>query len=232
MLIGGIQKMTLIDYPGKIAATVFSVGCNFRCHFCHNPELVLVDPKVENSILHEDEVLSFLMSRKNLLEAVCLTGGEMTMQKDLPEFIKKIKAMGFFVKLDTNGTNPEMLKRLLKEKLLDYIAMDIKAPWPKYESVVNRKIDLEKLKKSVKIIIASGLPHEFRSTVLPRLHSVKDIMDMAKQVSGADAYFLQQFKPAPRLVNGEFVAEKKYTIKQLEEIVEKIRKGFNRCEVR
>lgn len=232
MLIGGLQKLTLIDYPGKVAATIFTVGCVFRCPFCHNPELVLTEPTVKNAILHEDEVLKFLISRKNLLEAVCITGGEPTMQADLPEFIKKIKSSGFFVKLDTNGINPEMLKNLITDKVLDYIAMDIKAPWKKYHEIVGNKIDVEKIKTSVKIIIDSGLPHEFRSTILPRLHSRDDIYEMARQISGADSYFLQQFKSATKLVDPKFSKEKKYREVDLLSLIEELKLGFRQCGLR
>jgi pyruvate formate lyase activating enzyme len=232
MLIGGLQKMTLIDYPGKVAATIFTVGCNFRCHFCHNPELVLVEPKVENSILHEDEVLNFLMARKNLLEAVCLTGGEPTLQPSLPEFIRKIKVLGYLVKLDTNGTNPEMLEALMAEKLIDYIAMDIKAPWKNYQGAVNRRINVDKFKKSVKLIIESGLTHEFRSTILPALHTVDDVLEMANQVRGAKAYFIQRFKSRENLVNADFVNEKRFSFKELDEIKSKIHDLFEICEIR
>jgi len=223
--------MTLLDYPDKVAATVFTMGCPFRCHFCHNPELVYPE-KFPAKTLSEDEVLNFFRSRKKLLDAVCITGGEPTMHRDLPEFIAKVKDLGLSVKLDTNGTHPAMLESLLKKGWLDYIAMDIKAPWKKYSDVVGVKIDLEKLQQSVKIIMESGLPHEFRSTVLPRLHSRADIISMARQVRGARAYFLQQFRPVDNLVNDEFVTEKKYLMKDLEDIRREIKDWFKVCRVR
>jgi pyruvate formate lyase activating enzyme len=154
------------------------------------------------------------------------------MHRDLPEFIAKVKDLGLSVKLDTNGTHPAMLESLLKKGWLDYIAMDIKAPWKKYSDVVGVKIDLEKLQQSVKIIMESGLPHEFRSTVLPRLHSRADIISMARQVRGARAYFLQQFRPVDNLVNDEFVTEKKYLMKDLEDIRREIKDWFKVCRVR
>ena len=197
MLIGGLQKTTLIDYPGKVAATIFTIGCNFRCSFCHNPDIV----KGIARVIAMDDVLSFLGKRKKLIDAVCITGGEPTVQGGLKSFIKKVKELGFLVKLDTNGSRPEVLEKLLAENLLDYIAMDIKASWDKYPQIICRKVDLDNFKKSVTIILKSGLPHEFRSTVLPALHSREDIVAMAKQVKGADKYFLQQFQSAKKLVN-------------------------------
>lgn len=231
MLIGGLQKMTLLDYPGQVAATIFTVGCNFRCHFCHNPELVLPDKK-DSGVQTEKEVFDFLRSRKKLLDAVCITGGEPTLQKDIVEVCKAIKKLGYKIKIDTNGLRPHVLQRLINKELVDCMAMDIKAPWSKYEKVVGVKVDLDKIKQSVKIIKESGLPHEFRSTILPGLHTVDDVIKMARQVKGADAYYLQQFKVAPQLVNQDFSTEGKYTLKEMEEIKKQIKPWFKKCSVR
>jgi len=228
MLIGGLQKTTLIDYPEKVAATIFTIGCNFRCSFCHNPDIVKGIAKV----VPEDDILAFLKKRKKLLDAVCITGGEPTMQSGLFSFMKKIKKMGYLVKLDTNGNKPEVLDRLIKAGVVDYIAMDIKAPWKRYKIVTAKDCDLDALKKSVKIIIASGLPHEFRSTVLPGLHSKEDIIEMARQVKGAEKYFLQQFVPGKKLVNAEFLKEKTFTKKALNEILQEFKGEFKVCRVR
>jgi pyruvate formate lyase activating enzyme len=228
MLIGGLQKTTLIDYPDKVAATIFTIGCNFRCSFCHNPDIV----KGIARVIAVDDVLSFLKGRRKLIDAVCITGGEPTVQSGLKSFIKKVKEMGFLVKLDTNGSHPEVVEKLLAEKLLDYIAMDIKSTWKKYSKVTCRKLDLDNFKKSVTIIKESGLPHEFRSTVLPALHSPEDILEMAKQVKGADKYFLQQFLAAKKLVNPSFVVEATYTKKELNEILQGFKDWFNVCKVR
>lgn len=228
MLIGGLQKTTLIDYPGKVAATIFTIGCNFRCSFCHNPDIV----KGIARVIAADDVLSFLQKRTKLIDAICITGGEPTIQRNLRKFVKKIKEMGFLVKVDTNGSRPLVLEKLLAEKLLDYIAMDIKAPWDKYQNVVCRNVDCEDLKKSVTIIMESGLPHEFRSTVLPLLHSPKDVVEMARQVKGAEKYFLQQFQPEKKLVNLAFVEEKTYTKKELNEIILEFKDWFKVCRVR
>ncbi len=152
MIIGGLQKLTLIDYPGKVAATVFTVGCNFFCDYCHNPDLVLVKKTDQFPFMSEEEFFWWLEKKIGLLEGVCITGGEPTIHKDLPQFIKKIKDLGFSVKLDTNGTNPEMLEDLIKNNLLDYIAMDIKGPQEKYPKFSNLKLDLEKIKTSVELV--------------------------------------------------------------------------------
>jgi len=228
MLIGGLQKTTLIDYPGKIAATIFTIGCNFRCSFCHNPEIV----KGISRVMAMREVFDFLKQRQKLVDAVCITGGEPTMQKDLVSFIDKIKKMDLLVKLDTNGLKPEVIEKLIKNKLVDYLAMDIKAPWEKYKQIVVRTHDIDKVKRSVDIIMNSGLPHEFRSTVLPALHTPDDIREMATQVKGAEKYFLQQFMPGKKLMDEKFIQEITYTKKQLNDILQDFKDWFRVCKVR
>ncbi|MBU1132405.1 anaerobic ribonucleoside-triphosphate reductase activating protein [Patescibacteria group bacterium] len=228
MLIGGLQKTTLIDYPDKVAATIFTIGCNFRCSFCHNPEIV----KGISRVIPVSTVLNFLKKRKNLTDAVCITGGEPTVQNDLISFVGKLKDLDYLIKIDTNGSRPEVLENLVKAKLVDYLAMDIKFPWEKYPQIIGRKVDLDSIKKSVIIIKESGLPHEFRSTVLPRLHSEDDIVAMAEQVKGADKFFLQQFRPAVKLVNMDFISENIYTKRQLQEICRKFEDWFGVCRVR
>jgi len=230
MKIGGIQPMTLIDYPGKVAMTLFTIGCNFRCQFCHNPDLVL--PKKNPSVYNEQEVFNLIKSRGHLLDAVCLTGGEPCLQKDLLKFIKKLKALGLAVKLDTNGTMPNVLEDLLKHDLIDYFAMDIKAPWQKYAQVTTHRASVEKIKKSAIIIKSSGLTHEFRSTVVPGLHTAQDVVTMARQVKGADKFFIQRFVSAPRLVNDDWQDTKNFTYQELNQIKNKIKDWFKVCSVR
>lgn len=157
MLIGGLQKSSLIDYPGKIAAVIFTQGCNFRCPYCHNPELVNGERGTINGKCHEMAVLEFLKKRIGKLDGVVITGGEPTLHNNLPEFIKQIKNLGFAIKLDTNGTNPEMLKQLIDEKLIDYVAMDIKAPLDKYSEIVCTKVDTDKILKSIGILKNSNI---------------------------------------------------------------------------
>lgn len=197
MRIGAIQRFSMIDYPGQLAAIIFTQGCNFRCPYCHNPELVNFDLLQEP--LSENEILAFLESRKGKLDAVCITGGEPTLHPDLPEFIAKIKEMGFLVKLDTNGTNPELLNFLIENKLVDYVAMDIKAPLNNYYKVTKTQVDVAKLKKSIEILQAAEIEYEFRSTLISTLHSEEDLLEMAKSISKSKRYFLQKFVPTKTL---------------------------------
>jgi pyruvate formate lyase activating enzyme len=233
MLIGGLQKMTLIDYPGKIACTVFTVGCNFRCPFCHNPELVDQARFNVGGIIEEKKFFDFLKSRQDLLGGVCVTGGEPTLHAELSDFLKQIKNLGFLVKLDTNGTAPEKLEILIKDGLVDYIAMDIKNCFKDtYEKTVGVEIDLEKIKKSVKIIMASGLEYEFRTTVVPGLHTGSDILDIAPEIRGAKKYYLQQFRSGEKVLNQEYRLLKPYPVEFLRELQGKIKDYFEICEVR
>ena len=193
MRLGGFQKMTMIDYPGKLAATVFTVGCSFRCSFCHNPELVIPAqfPKPNNS---EAEFFAHLSRRKGKLEGVCITGGEPTIQPDIIAFIKKIKALGFLVKLDSNGSQPEVLKKIIAEKLVDFIAMDIKSSQKNYNKATGLKFDIKKINQSVKMIMASGIDYEFRTTVVPGIHSEQDFEEIGQWIKGAKSYFLQEYR--------------------------------------
>jgi len=234
VIIGGLQKLTLIDYPGKVACTVFTVGCNFRCHFCHNPELIDPEKFDAGERIEENIFFDFLKSRQGLLDGVCVTGGEPTLHPDLPEFLKKIKALGFLVKLDTNGTNPEMLAALISEKLVDYVAMDIKTSLQKdlYEKVTGTTVDIDNIKKSVAAIMQSGLEYEFRTTVVPGLHSEDDIISLAKEISGAKKYYLQQFRAGEKILDQEYKNVKPYPAEFLEDLREKIKDFCGVTEVR
>lgn len=196
MLLGGFQKLTLIDYPGKVATTVFTVGCNFRCPFCHNPELVVPERELARQFAPiEKEFFAFLEKRKGKLDGVCVTGGEPTLYPDLSDFIRRIKEMGFLVKLDSNGTNPGMLRRLFREKLVDFVAMDIKNREGKYADTVGLEaVDMDKIKESITLIRGSGIPYEFRTTVVPGLHEEKDFDGVIDLVGGAMSYYLQEFR--------------------------------------
>jgi len=231
--IGGLQKTTLIDYPGRVAATIFLIGCNFRCPFCYSSELVLPEKIKLQPRISEKDFFNFLKERKGLLEGVVICGGEPTINKDLPEFIKKINWLGFLVKLDTNGSNPEMLKKLIDEKLINYVAMDVKAPLKKekYEMASGIKINLEKIKKSIEIIKGAGIDYEFRTTVVPTLHSKEDIIQIAQDIGSAKKYFLQNFRPE-KTINSKFETIKPYPRELLLEIKKEIEKFFEACEVR
>ncbi|MBI2459790.1 MAG: anaerobic ribonucleoside-triphosphate reductase activating protein [Parcubacteria group bacterium] len=268
MLIGGLQKFSLLDYPEKISAIVFTKGCNFRCQFCYNPMLVwpasakatagkptravaeaivgksryaIRQQKVHPEI-KEDDFFVFLRSRAGKLDAVAITGGEPCLQKDLPKFMAKIKKLGFLVKLDTNGGYPETLEKLTSPqpspskgegiRLIDYLAMDLKAPAEKYEAVAGAGADFEKIKKSVKIIMASGLPYEFRTTVVPGLLNKDDIGQMGKIIAGAHKWYLQGFKSGVDLVNQDLKGRVPYNLRQMQEMAEIGKKYVKICEVR
>ena len=204
MLIGGIQTLTLLDFPGKVATTIFTAGCNFRCGYCHNPELVLPQliKKNRHDFIPEEKFFNFLKSRENFLDGVAITGGEPTMQPDLVDFIAKIKKMGFLVKLDTNGTKPEMLKEIISRHggqargLVDYFAMDIKFPLKKYSKIVGTGRDLSALlSKSIDLIRNSGADYEFRTTVIAEYHTPEIIEQIVRTVQGCQRYTLQNFRP-------------------------------------
>ena len=229
--IGGFQKTTLIDYPGRVACTIFLIGCNFRCPFCYSAELVLPEKIKKQPRISEKELFDFLREKQGLLEGIVICGGEPTINKDLPEFIKKIKNLGFLVKLDTNGSNPEMLKKLIDENLVDYVAMDIKAPKEKYEMAAGVKINLADIEKSIKILKAGEVDFEFRMTVVPTLHTKEDIIRIAKWISPAKKFSLQNFR-AEKTLNPGFAKIKPYPDEFLESIKKEISPYFETCEVR
>lgn len=191
IIIKGIQKTSLIDYPGKICTTIFLGNCNFRCGFCHNKELVL-NPENLNTV-SEEEFFSHLKSKENLVEAVCISGGEPAIHENLPEFIQKIKTLGFLVKLDTNGSAPEMLSFLLQKNLLNYVAMDIKSDIKNYEKAAGVKVDIEKIKKSAEIIMKFSVDYEFRTTAVQGLLDEKIAENIGIWLKGAKRYVLQNF---------------------------------------
>ncbi len=191
MKIAGLQKLTLLDFPGKVACTVFTDGCNFRCPFCHNASLVL--PNGHIGEISEEEFFAFLKKREGILDGVVVTGGEPTLASGLYEFIAKVKSMGYLVKLDSNGSMPDKLRVLIDDGLLDYIAMDIKTVPEKYDSVAGVKVDGRKIRESMDRIRHSGIPHEFRTTVVKGLHTKEDIVGVAKLLGEGEAYYLQSF---------------------------------------
>jgi len=191
MLIGGLQKFSLLDFPGKTSALIFTQGCPFLCHFCHNPNLVVQN--LFTSPIDENAFFSFLKKRQNQLDGVVITGGEPTIQKDLIEFIKKIKNLNYLVKLDTNGINPDIIKKLLDENLIDYIAMDIKAPLDKYKLIIQKDIDTNLIKQSINLIISSSINYEFRTTLVKDLHEFEDIEKMSILIKNAKLYIFQKF---------------------------------------
>lgn len=229
MLLGGLQKTSLIDYPGNISCIVFTLGCNFRCPFCHNRELV-IDTE-ETPALSEDYFFGFLKERKGKLDGVVITGGEPLIHEDIEGFMKKIKSMGFLVKLDTNGSFPGRLKDLIDKKLVDYIAMDVKAVPEKYGKSCGVEVDPGKIKKSVKIIMESGVDYEFRTTAIKDVQDRKDFSKIAEWLEGADKYCLQKFLPQNTL-DEKFKDAEPYTEKEMEAICGSMKGKFDKCEVR
>lgn len=205
--LAGLQKTTFIDYPEKIACIVFTQGCNFRCGYCHNPELF----EKKEPVLSVPAFFEFLNKRKGKLDGVVITGGEPTLHgKDLIEFIKEVKSLGFLVKLDTNGTHPDVLQELLNENLLDYIAMDIKAPLAKYKTITQTDIDTKIIKKSIDMIMNSGVDYEFRTTIVKSQLSVEDLRQIGELIQGAKRYYMQKFL-ATKILDETLMSEESYT---------------------
>jgi len=230
MIIGGLQRFSLIDYPGKISAIVFTRGCNFRCPYCHNPELV--DPQRYAEPWQEEEFWAFLQSRTQKLDAVVVTGGEPTLQEDLQPFLEKIRKMGFLIKLDTNGSNPDVLKDLLSANLVDYIAMDIKAPLEKYSEVAKVPIDKTDIEKSIELIKQSTVDHVFRTTIAKNVLSKEDVVNIAKMLQGEKVFILQRCVPT-KILDPLFLAQfEPYTHEELEQIAKLIKRYVLQCLVR
>ena len=197
MNIYGYQKTTLLDYPGHVAATIFTGGCNFRCPFCHNSDLLFNN----DNLISEEEIFSFLKKRQNILSGICITGGEPTLQKDLPEFIKKVRYLGYKIKLDTNGYRPKILSELLSENLLDYIAMDIKAGFSNYTKVCGiSDINIDTIKQSISIIENSNIDYEFRTTVVKEFHTKQDFYEISEMISSKSPYYIQSFKDSGNIL--------------------------------
>jgi len=214
MRIGGLQKLTLVDFPGKVAATVFVQGCNFRCCFCHNAPLVL--PQLFQEPLSPDEVFNYLNTRRGKLGGVVISGGEPTLQQDLADFIVRVKEMGFAVKLDTNGSRPDVLRSLIGSNLLDYIAMDIKTSLPKYVKLAGLDCDPTKIKESIDIIIKSGIPYQFRTTLIKEFCSADDLSDIRFLIGKANHYVLQPFVSSGKMVNPQLDYQDQYTDEQVQ----------------
>lgn len=269
MKIHGLNKLTLLDYPGHMACLIFTGACNYRCPFCHNASLVL-NPNSQPAI-SEEEIFAFLQSRKGILEGVCISGGEPTLQADLPEFIRKIRAMGFHVKLDTNGSRPGILKALLDEGLLDYVSMDIKNAPAKYLTTIGIPAETtgasgpteevptsdsssdctpadnctsstsipgfdnlitDSVRQSAELLIQSGIPYEFRTTVVKELHSKEDLLTIGNWLNGAKAYYLQSFRDSETLVcaaPGQFHA---YEPEQMRAFRDMLKPYFETVELR
>lgn len=230
MVIGGFQRFSLIDYPGKICAIIFTQGCNFRCPYCHNPELI--DLCVCGDPISEEEIFAFLKKRRGKLDAVEVTGGEPTLHPDLVEFLEKIREMDYLVKLDTNGSRPEMLEEVIERRCVDYLAMDVKSSLGRYKEVVRCGVDVEKIRKSIQLIMGSGLRYELRTTVASPLVGRDDILEIGNLIKGAEVYALQRFVSSktlsPELLNGT-----DYSDEELEELKNAMERNYvTKCIVR
>lgn len=216
----GMQKMTLLDYPGYVACTLFTGGCNFRCPFCHNALLVLdLD---ENYTIPEEEVLAFLKKRQGLLDGVCVTGGEPLINKDIGNFLSKVKELGFKIKLDTNGTNPALLKELVSQNLVDYVAVDIKNSPEKYAETVGLKsFDMSTINETVNFLMNGSVDYEFRTTVTKQFHTEKSMEEAARFIRGAKRYFLQNFVDSGNLIGSGITGQSKEEMEKLLAVVKK-----------
>lgn len=227
MQIHGMNKTTLLDYPGIVATTLFTGNCNFRCPFCQNADLVL-DP-MSQPLISEEEIFSHLKKRKGIVKGVCVTGGEPTLQPDIMEFLSKIHEIGLLVKLDSNGYRPEVLRKLLESGCVDYFAMDIKTSLDEYDKVAGVKIDSEKINESVSIIMNSGKEYEFRTTVVRELHNKENFEKIAELLSGAKQYFLQGYVDSERVISPGFTA---YSLNELEEFKEILQPKIKKVYIR
>ena len=228
MKIGGLQKTSLLDYPDTISAIVWTVGCNFRCPFCYNKDLALGEARS----IPEEEIFSFLNKRKGMLEGLSISGGEPLMQKDIVQFTEKVKKLGYLIKIDTNGMYPEKLKELIDKKLVDYVAMDVKAPKNEYDKLAGVKVDLKKIEKSIEIIKNSKLDYEFKTTFTPGLLTKEDIISIAKWLKGSKRFYLQQFKSDAPLISSKFQNTVPYSKEELIETLNAIKPYFENCDVR
>ena len=222
ILIGGIQKTSLLDYLDKISAIVFTQGCNFNCGYCHNPKLL--SSKLQEDICQPDVFLEFLKKRQGKLDGVVITGGESTLQPDIEEFISEIKSMNFLVKLDTNGYRPEVTERLLSKNLIDYIAMDIKGPLDKYSLITRQEIDTNKIKQSINIIMNANIDYEFRTTVLPVQISIEDFEKIGILIKNAKKYYLQKFVVQSEINDKSLINERNYSDEEFKSITKILRK--------
>lgn len=228
MIVHGFQKLTLLDYPGRVACTVFTGGCNFRCPFCQNAGLVLSPDK--EPVIEEEEVLAVLKRRQGILDGICVTGGEPTLQKDLPGFLERVKSLDYDVKLDTNGYHPEVLKELYRAGLIDYVAMDIKNCPQRYaETAGVKNLDMGRIRESVDFLVSEAAEYEFRTTVCRELHRKADLMDIGKWLKGSSRYYLQSYRESANVIRPVFTS---YSKEQLYQFRNMLRHDLPETEVR
>jgi pyruvate formate lyase activating enzyme len=230
MKVTGIQKLTLLDYPGVVACTVFTAGCNFRCPFCHNAMLVLPE-QIDDECLTDDEVFGFLKKRRGVLDGVAVTGGEPLLHADMPEFLARVKELGYKIKLDTNGSNPELLSEIVKNKLVDRVAMDIKNAPEEYARTIGLKsFDIAPVERSKEMLLRGDIDYEFRTTVVKGIHTKESLIGAAKWIKGAKEYYLQQFKDSGNLILPDGLSA--YDEKQMHALADAVRDYVPTVEVR
>ncbi len=230
MKVTGIQKLTLLDYPGVVACTVFTAGCNFRCPFCHNAMLVLPE-QIDDECLTDDEVFGFLKKRRGVLDGVAVTGGEPLLHADMPEFLARVKELGYKIKLDTNGSNPELLSEIVKNKLVDRVAMDIKNAPEEYARTIGLKsFDIAPVERSKEMLLRGDIDYEFRTTVVKGIHTKESLIGAAKWIKGAKEYYLQQFKDSGNLILPDGLSA--YDEKQMHTLADAVRDYVPTVEVR
>lgn len=217
MIVDGFQKVTLLDYPNKVAAMIFTRGCNFRCPFCQNSSLIGCHP--EEGKVTEKEIFEYLEKRKNILDGIVISGGEPTLQRDLKAFIQKVKRLGLFVKLDTNGSNPKLLKELIDEKLVDYVAMDIKSSFFKYQGISGAVVNMENTKKSIDLLKRGAVDYEFRTTLVREYHNEEDIENICSYIGTDSKYYLQNFVNSEEVIDQTLHGYDSYELNHLYEIL-------------
>lgn len=227
--IKGVQKLSLIDYPRRLCATIFLGSCNFRCPYCYNSKIVLEPDSLPT--IPERDILELLRERRGFLDGLCVGGGEPTIHRELPRFLLRVKSLGLLVKLDTNGSRPKMLEELLKRRLVEYVAMDIKAPLRRYHEVVGREIPLSAINKSISLLRRGSVDYEFRTTAVPGLVSENDLLEIAEFLRGSKRYVIQQFRPVKTL-DPSFKGVKPYSRKGLQRFCERVSPYFGECKIR
>ncbi len=230
MEIQGLQKTSLIDFPGEISAIFFLSKCNFRCPFCYNIELVENNKNLQS--MNKKEIETFLDERKNFLDGIVITGGEPTLSEDLEDLIDLIRSKGFKVKLDTNGTNPEKLKKIIDSGKVDYIAMDIKASKENYDKAAGIKVNIKNIEKSVEILMNNSVPYEFRTTCVPGLMDDEEMEKLTKWIKGARKFAVQKFIAVDTCLNPEYRTKGSFSSKDMERLAEIARKNIKEVEIR
>jgi len=228
MKVGGLQKTSLLDYPVILSAIIWTAGCNFRCPFCYNKQLVLG----KTEIISEETILSFLEKRRGVLEGLSISGGEPLLQDDIVDFTEKVKKLNYLIKIDTNGAFPEKLKELIDKKLVDYVSMDVKAPKEKYDQLVGVKTDISKIEQSIDLIKNEAPDYEFKTTVVPDMLNKKDIVEIAKWLEGSKQFYLQQFKSDSPLVSSKLNDIVPYSKEKLSDMLHDIKPFFKNCSLR